>query len=470
MSIIAKLLSNHYVALKEFSAIMDKLYLNGSLKIAVAVSGGSDSLCLTLLLQQWSKISNASITALIVNHGLRKDIKKEIAKVQSWLHNYNIKTEVLNVATINQASKLQQKAREARYNALLNYCEENNIAYLCVAHHFNDLIETISMRKQRKDNLWGDAGISFVKNYGKILVLRPLLFFTKTALQNTLIKLNQPWVEDPSNKNLKFERVLVRKQLGQINEEALLEQYKAIDSCRKKRIKLEQDCLDFLVNTVNICNLGVITINLEALLKLSEPVRIAVLRLLIKFCSGKSYMPKIAKIRCLLQQLQLALTKKGVQKFTIGGVILVKQKFSINSSAKSNNVLHNDVILSFIKEARIIKEEVSTTITNKSALSWDCRFLINVPEAFNKNYFFAKLSARAYNFLYNNVQFREFVKNSNLSKEIICSLPWLFNNKEPLITWVTSLLNIKNVIFFPRISLVQDLFYNFTIAKMHHLD
>lgn len=449
------LISKTEITLEDICAVMGKLYLNGNFKIAVAVSGGSDSLCLAILLKEWSKYSNANITALIVNHNIRDNMKEEIEYVSSILKKYSIDYVVLSVNNhINKYNGIQKNARNERYKSLLSYCRVNNIGYLAIGHQFNDLIETVHMRRQRSENIWGDAGMSYTQNFKDVLLFRPFLFFTKYALQNTLKKLNQKWVEDPSNNNAKFERAKVRKYLTSVrNIEA--NSLKEINKLREKRISLEKECLDFLVNNVNVSKFGTIDIYLYELLNLQEKLIIVILRLLVKFCNNKYYMIKISKIKNLISKIKESI-KNNNKQLTLGGCLFVIQ------------IKNNRLSLSIVKEYRNIKTKSIILNNSSNYLCWDNRFIIANLQDFPNNYFFANLSTKEYNLVCSNKDFKKFVKYFALKKEIILSLPWLFNrSNQPICSWFEKLEHDNYIKVVSKNSIIQDFFCNFSFAKLN---
>ena len=111
-------------------------------KLAVAVSGGADSLCLALLTSQI-----ADITALIVDHGLRPESTTEANAVQQQLIQHGIEAEVLTWrAEEKPTSNIQAAAREARYKLMADWCAANDVQHILVAHHQDDQAETFLLR------------------------------------------------------------------------------------------------------------------------------------------------------------------------------------------------------------------------------------------------------------------------------------------------------------------------------------
>ena len=98
-------------------------------KVSVAVSGGADSLCLTLMLHEYCKKQGIELKALTVDHQIRKESSKEAKEVHKFLKKQGIQHEILlNKEKIGQ-TKVEEQARSIRYQLLTDYCKKNNIGY-----------------------------------------------------------------------------------------------------------------------------------------------------------------------------------------------------------------------------------------------------------------------------------------------------------------------------------------------------
>lgn len=170
-------------------------------KIAVAVSGGPDSMALLLMLK-----NHPNIVVLTVDHGLRPESKDEAHNVSFFCASLNIPHHIL--AWKPEGPKTQDESRAARYGLLLDFCLQYNIEILFLGHHQNDLIETFIMRIWKKSGLMGLASISALSCNKGIILARPLLGFSKTQLMD-FIK-DVPCAQDPSNQNMKYLRTQAR--------------------------------------------------------------------------------------------------------------------------------------------------------------------------------------------------------------------------------------------------------------------
>jgi tRNA(Ile)-lysidine synthase len=179
--------------------------------MAVGVSGGPDSLALTLLLAEWAHRRNGRLVALTVDHQLRADSAAEAEQVGRWLaHLPNVSHRILSWTGPKPESGIQAAAREARYRLLAAYCGDHAILHLCVAHHRDDQLETHRLRAGHGSGTIGLAGMSAVRPLDGVRLLRPLLSVAKAELLALLVARDQRWITDPSNSNPAFERVRLR--------------------------------------------------------------------------------------------------------------------------------------------------------------------------------------------------------------------------------------------------------------------
>ncbi|MBM3632670.1 MAG: tRNA lysidine(34) synthetase TilS [Alphaproteobacteria bacterium] len=193
--------------------------------IAVATSGGPDSLALTLLAHQWAQDQDGKAIALTVDHQLRKESTEEAYKVKGWMKEKKIDHYVLTWQRGPEGkipeTALQAKAREARYHLLGQWCKDHGIKHLLTGHHSQDQLETFMIRLAKGSGLKGLTGIQdeISTPFGRIL--RPLLTIDSQSLKETLHEFGQPFIEDPSNNNQDFARIRWRKLLPILAEEGL---------------------------------------------------------------------------------------------------------------------------------------------------------------------------------------------------------------------------------------------------------
>ncbi|WP_415320573.1 tRNA lysidine(34) synthetase TilS [Candidatus Pelagibacter sp. Uisw_092] len=208
---------------------ISKVYseFSSSLKIkenlAVAVSGGPDSLALAYLAKCYSLKNKLEIKFFLIDHKIRKESTLEANSVKKILKKINIQCKIISWKGKKPSSNIQALARDKRYTLLVRECKKNNIKYLLLGHHLNDLFENFLIRMIRGSGLNGL--ISFNKNTKyrdqNINILRPLLNIEKKDLIYTSKKIFNFFVKDPSNINENYKRTRIRNLLQLLEEEGL---------------------------------------------------------------------------------------------------------------------------------------------------------------------------------------------------------------------------------------------------------
>ncbi len=178
--------------------------------LAVAVSGGRDSLALALLARDWATGRGGRILALVVDHGLRPEAAAEARATVATLAAQGIAAEILAWTGPKPASRLQQAARAARYGLLRAACRRAGALHLLLGHHADDQAETVAMRAARASGPDGLAGMAAMVETAEVRLLRPLLGVPRAALTATLQARGVAWIDDPSNHDPRFERARLR--------------------------------------------------------------------------------------------------------------------------------------------------------------------------------------------------------------------------------------------------------------------
>lgn len=186
---------------------------NNNKKLAVAVSGGSDSLSLCLMLHFLSSELNFSLVSLTVDHKLRMESSKEAEQVKAIMQRFGIEHHILTWEGNKPTSNIQELARNARYKLLTDFCLKNDIPILMTGHQQNDQAENFIIRAEHGSGVYGLAGIPPLSTINNIQIVRPILNFAKEELQDFLQDLNIKWIEDSSNNNPKFARTAARRLL-----------------------------------------------------------------------------------------------------------------------------------------------------------------------------------------------------------------------------------------------------------------
>jgi tRNA(Ile)-lysidine synthase len=189
--------------------------------LLLAISGGPDSVALMLLIKKWSDRPKYSIAVATVDHGLREESSREAETVGQWAQELGFTHYHLNWLEEKPPTRLQERAREARYRLLETCAKEIGADAIVTAHHADDQAETILLRLTRGSGLTGLAGMADTRKLNKIKLLRPLLNFSKADLVKICHEAHHPYFNDPSNLNDKYTRGRLRKLMPTLAEEGL---------------------------------------------------------------------------------------------------------------------------------------------------------------------------------------------------------------------------------------------------------
>jgi tRNA(Ile)-lysidine synthase len=179
-------------------------------RLAVAVSGGADSMALALLAREWASPVGGDVLALTVDHGLRTEASTEAETTLSRLAALGINGRRLTIEGLTRGPALAERARDARYRVLLEACAGAGIPHLLLGHHRGDQVETVMMRALSGSTSRGLAGMPALSETRSVRLLRPLLRVAPERLREFLTARGVTWIEDPSNRDPLAQRARLR--------------------------------------------------------------------------------------------------------------------------------------------------------------------------------------------------------------------------------------------------------------------
>ena len=195
--------------------------LDGVKRLLVAVSGGPDSMALLHLASDWRLAGGPEIYAATVDHALRKEARDEAEQVAQWCTALSVPHKILTWQGDKPTTRLQERAREARYELLFAYAQEIGAEMVATAHHADDQAETILFRLLRGSGIAGLAGMELLSARGGLKLARPLLPFTKAQLIALCDARQQSFIRDPSNEDPRFARTQLRALMGDLGQQGL---------------------------------------------------------------------------------------------------------------------------------------------------------------------------------------------------------------------------------------------------------
>lgn len=297
-------------------------------RVVLAVSGGSDSMALMLLVRRWQAAGFApaglAIDVATVDHGLRPGSDGEAEWVGRRAGALGFPHAILSWDGEKPGSGLQERAREARYRLLVDCALGAGLpAAVATAHTADDQAETLVMRLGRGSGLDGLAGMARSRPLvpdGSVSLVRPLLGLSKSCLRSLLAEAGETWLEDPSNDRPNFERVRLRHAQAHLAALGLSNDKLALSAQRLMRAR---DALDRLTEEriqalVDLHGGIYASLGRDAWEAEPEEVRVRMLARLLDAFGGAAKPAQLSQIEALV----LALARGRPVAQTLGGCMV----------------------------------------------------------------------------------------------------------------------------------------------------
>jgi len=304
-------------------------------QFALAVSGGSDSMCLAYFSKMYASEYKNKIHTLIVNHKLRKESGKEALKVKKILKEKKIQSKILNWKKKIPIKNIQSQARNMRYSLMSDYCEKKKIRYLITAHHEDDQVENFFIRLTRGSGLTGLSSMSEYVSYNENLkIVRPFLNLKKKDLQYVTENYFKNFIKDPSNIDEKYLRVRIRKYRKEMEKEGLNTSkiIKTVNNLLSANKALNFYKNKALYKYASFASKSKCLINTKIFNEEAEEIIFKSFSDVLSLVSGKYYPPRSKKIINLISRIK----KKSYTKSTLGGCVIDKQDNFILISKELN--------------------------------------------------------------------------------------------------------------------------------------
>lgn len=240
----------------ELDAVCAELKLDNEQAIVAAVSGGSDSIALLILLQDYlnrlaTRQTVPQLVAVTVDHDLRTESATEAQAVAQFCAQRNIRHIIKVWSAEKPSTGISAAARAMRYYLLMEAAREAGASMIFTGHSQDDQVETYIMRQSRQKNASGDgandlrglAGMAVFTVLAKeFLLVRPLLKMRREALRDGLRAKNIQWIDDPTNLDTHYERPRIRQTRKEEEHQSYLT---LIDQAAAKRTEINQQVADY---------------------------------------------------------------------------------------------------------------------------------------------------------------------------------------------------------------------------------
>ena len=267
-------------------------------RLLVAVSGGSDSAGLLYALVEAARKTGFPrnfLVACTVDHGLRAESGEEADQVASLCRRLGVEHHIRHWDGEKPATGLMAAARLARYRLLADLAGEIGADIVVTGHTLDDQLETVAMRSQRGNEGRGLSGMAEVTLFdARLWIARPFLGVRREAIRDMLREAHFDWIDDPSNENMRYERVRVR---GLDAENIAIED---IRQAGRERAKLAKAAARIIADDVECPLAGCFALPASVI---SGGAGELALRVLIAVAGGQTFLPNDDKAQRLIDKI-----------------------------------------------------------------------------------------------------------------------------------------------------------------------
>ncbi|HET7716744.1 MAG TPA: tRNA lysidine(34) synthetase TilS, partial [Bauldia sp.] len=300
--------------------------LASSPAIAIAVSGGADSLALLAVADRWRRApARPKVIVLTVDHGLSPGSAAVAARVAAIAADRGLAVRVLAWTGPKPRTDIEAAARDARYRLLAAAAREAGATHLLTAHSLDDQAETFLMRLGRGSGVFGLAAMRQELDLGGLVLFRPFLGVARARLASTTVAAGLVAYDDPMNADPRFLRVRVRQLLPALAEAGIDAPTLAAAAGRLARaadaIDVAVDAL--IASAVRVDAQAVVTVEAEAVAAAPAEVCSRLLVRLLLAVGGEAYPPRSERLDALAAAL---FGQHGMAvKRTLAGVVVERR-------------------------------------------------------------------------------------------------------------------------------------------------
>ncbi|CCV10981.1 tRNA lysidine(34) synthetase TilS [Mesorhizobium sp. STM 4661] len=284
-------------------------FTNGAV---AAVSGGSDSTALLLLLKDHlDRTAPATkLLAVTIDHALRPDAAAEAQAVARLCAERGIAHRILVWSGPKPSTGLPAAAREARYRLLAEAAKGEGIDLILTGHTADDQAETVLMRQARdegpREEGRGLAGMAPSTLYDwQTWIIRPLLGTRRAALREILRRAKIGWVEDPTNEDDTFERPRIRAALAAGDGGQRMDGALALASrAAAEREQLGRRAAALIRRYASQPAAGLIRLDPDLVASGDDQAAVHALRVLLATVGGVAFLPDQARSEVLFDRLR----------------------------------------------------------------------------------------------------------------------------------------------------------------------
>jgi tRNA(Ile)-lysidine synthetase-like protein len=337
--------------------------------LILAISGGIDSM---VMLDHFIKLKNEMNLNLIighVDHQKRKNSKKDLALVKEIAKEYDIPF-VLHKLEHNDEINFHQDAHVKRYDFFYKVAKSYKADKIALAHHLDDLAETIMMRLVRGTSFEGYRGILETAHYRDIQVIRPMLNIDKREIIEYQKENKIRYRKDESNDSDDYTRNRFRhKIMPELKKEnpQLLDKFKQFSEYQNKAYQfIEDHSLSFIKN-IDFNNHET-KIGIEHFKALSDIVQIDVIKKIINHLTDNQLELSYTNIQDIIA---LFYQDKPHMEFHIGKDLFINKSYDIIQFSTQDTSHKNYEFVIKKSDQKIVNSYIDALISKKQYKTYD---------------------------------------------------------------------------------------------------
>jgi tRNA(Ile)-lysidine synthase len=299
--------------------------LAGASRIAIAVSGGCDSLALLDCIDRWRRQQPNPPTVLVltVDHGLRRSSAEDAKRVVAIAKARGLKAGVLRWTGDKPKGDIVAAARAARYRLLLGATRAAKASHLLLAHQRDDQAETLLLRLARGSGVFGLAAMRKEIATGEVTIFRPFLDVARARLQETIAVAGLEPVEDAMNSDPRYARARLRRIMPLLSADGIDAAGLAATAGRLASAAeaIDEAATRVIERVVAPDELAAAAIDAGVFTAVPAEIRLRALVRILIAVGGEDYPPRFER----LQALDAEMARHGASsrlKRTLGGAVI----------------------------------------------------------------------------------------------------------------------------------------------------